>query len=116
LPAGSGTAIAGEILFQQQCTSSHWDKGQSAIANQLVGGDALNTSSPMKTVGSFWPYSITIFDYTRRIMPHNAPQSLTDDQVYAGGDSLHFIFEHNRCQRCRDGCQLLGFSENAKQG
>lgn len=83
LPAGSGTAIAGEALFQQQCASCHGDKGQGSIANRLVGGGALNTNSPVKTVGSFWPYSTTIFDYTRRAMPHNAPQSLTNDQVYA---------------------------------
>jgi mono/diheme cytochrome c family protein len=83
LPAGSGTAIAGEVLFQQQCASCHGDKGQGSIANRLVGGGALNTNSPVKTVGSFWPYSTTIFDYTRRSMPHNAPQSLTSDQIYA---------------------------------
>ena len=72
-----------EVLFQQQCASCHGDKGQGSIANRLVGGGALNTNSPVKTVGSFWPYSTTIFDYTRRAMPHNAPQSLTNDQVYA---------------------------------
>lgn len=83
LPAGSGTAIAGEVLYQQQCASCHGDKGQGSIANRLVGGGALNTNSPVKTVGNFWPYSTTIFDYTRRAMPHNAPQSLTNDQVYA---------------------------------
>jgi S-disulfanyl-L-cysteine oxidoreductase SoxD len=83
LPSGSGTAIVGESLFQQQCASCHGDKGQGAIANRLVGGGGLNTKSPVKTIGSYWPYSTTIFDYTRRSMPHNAPQSLTNDQVYA---------------------------------
>jgi cytochrome c len=48
-----------------------------------LGGGSLNTNSPVKTVGSFWPYSTTIFDYVKRAMPHQAPQSLTDDQVYA---------------------------------
>jgi cytochrome c len=91
LPAGSGTAITGEVLFQQQCASCHGDKGQGSIANQLVGGGALNTSSPVKTVGSFWPYSTTIFDYTRRAMPHNAPQSLTNDQVYAATAYILFL-------------------------
>ena len=83
LPPGSGTAIAGEKLYQQQCASCHGDQGQGGPANRLVGGGALNTDKPVKTVGSFWPYSTTIFDYVKRAMPHQAPQSLTDDQVYA---------------------------------
>jgi len=91
LPAGSGTAITGEVLFQQQCASCHGDKGQGAIANRLVGGGALNTNAPVKTVGSFWPYSTTIFDYTRRAMPHNAPQSLSNDQVYAATAYILFL-------------------------
>jgi mono/diheme cytochrome c family protein len=83
LPAGSGSAVTGEIIYQQKCSSCHGEKGQSGIANRLVGGGQLNTDKPVKTVGSFWPYSTTIFDYVRRAMPHQAPQSLTDDQVYA---------------------------------
>ncbi len=83
LPAGSGTAAIGETIYQQKCSSCHGDKGQGGIANRLVGGGQLNTDKPVKTVGSFWPYSTTIFDYVRRAMPHQAPQSLTDDQVYA---------------------------------
>jgi mono/diheme cytochrome c family protein len=83
LPPGSGTAIAGEKLYQQQCASCHGDQGQGGPANRLVGGGALNTDKPVKTVGSFWPYSTTIFDYVKRAMPHQAPQSLNDDQVYA---------------------------------
>ncbi|MGV0980993.1 MAG: c-type cytochrome [Polynucleobacter sp.] len=83
LPSGSGTAVTGEIIYQQKCSSCHGDKGQGGIANRLVGGGNLNTDKPVKTVGSFWPYSTTIFDYVRRAMPHQAPQSLTDDQVYA---------------------------------
>ncbi|MEA9601390.1 cytochrome c [Polynucleobacter sp. MG-28-Ekke-A2] len=83
LPPGSGTAIIGEKLYQQQCASCHGDQGQGGPANRLVGGGALNTDKPVKTVGSFWPYSTTIFDYVKRAMPHQSPQSLTDDQVYA---------------------------------
>jgi cytochrome c len=83
LPLGSGTAIIGEKLYQQQCASCHGDQGQGGPANRLVGGGALNTDKPVKTVGSFWPYSTTIFDYVKRAMPHQAPQSLTDEQVYA---------------------------------
>ncbi len=83
LPAGSGTVATGEIIYQQKCSSCHGDKGQGGIANRLVGGGNLNTDKPVKTVGSFWPYATTIFDYVKRAMPHQAPQSLTDDQVYA---------------------------------
>jgi S-disulfanyl-L-cysteine oxidoreductase SoxD len=83
LPSGSGTAATGEIIYQQKCASCHGDKGQGGISNRLVGGGGLNTDKPVKTVGSFWPYATTIFDYVKRAMPHQAPQSLTDDQVYA---------------------------------
>ncbi|OWS70844.1 c-type cytochrome [Polynucleobacter campilacus] len=83
LPPGSSTATIGEKLYQKQCASCHGDQGQGGVANRLVGGGSLNTNSPVKTVGSFWPYSTTIFDYVKRAMPHQAPQSLTDDQVYA---------------------------------
>ena len=83
LPPGSGTVALGEVLYQQQCASCHGDKGQGGIANRLVGGGAFNTNSPVKTVGSYWPYATTIFDYIKRAMPHHSPQSLSDDQVYA---------------------------------
>ena len=83
LPAGSGSVTAGELVFQQQCASCHGAQGQGGVANRLVGGGGLNTANPIKTVGSYWPYATTIFDYIRRAMPHNAPQSLSNDQVYA---------------------------------
>lgn len=52
--------------------------------DRLAGGfGTLATGSPVKTVGSYWPYATTLFDYIRRAMPFNAPQSLTNDQVYA---------------------------------
>jgi len=91
LPEGSGTAIIGEMLYQQQCASCHGDKGQGGIANRLAGGGGLNTTTPIKTVGSFWPYPTTIFDYTRRAMPHKAPQSLSNDQLYAATAYILFL-------------------------
>jgi cytochrome c len=91
LPEGSGTAVVGETLYQQQCASCHGDKGQGGIANRLAGGGGLNTNTPVKTVGSFWPYPTTIFDYTRRAMPHNAPQSLSNDQLYAATAYILFL-------------------------
>jgi cytochrome c len=91
LPEGSGTAVVGETLYQQQCASCHGDKGQGGIANRLAGGGGLNTNTPVKTVGIFWPYPTTIFDYTRRAMPHNAPQSLSNDQLYAATAYILFL-------------------------
>ena len=50
----------------------------------LVGGQGtLATQQPVLTIGSFWPYATTVFDYIRRAMPFNAPGSLSDQQVYA---------------------------------
>lgn len=91
LPPGSGSVMAGQVLYQQQCANCHGDKGQGSIANRLVGGGGLNSNNPVKTVGSFWPYATTIFDYIKRSMPHNAPQSLTDDQVYAATAYVLFL-------------------------
>ena len=52
--------------------------------DRLVGGmTSLSDAKPVKTIGSFWPYATTVFDYVRRAMPFNAPQSLSDNEVYA---------------------------------
>src|SRR5437588_4217327 len=59
-------------------------RARAAVGDQLVGGQGtLATPKPVRTVGSFWPYAPTLFDYIRRAMPQNAPQSLTSDEVYA---------------------------------
>jgi cytochrome c len=50
----------------------------------LAGGaGTIGTAKPVKTVGSYWPYATTLFDFIRRAMPFNAPQSLTNDEVYS---------------------------------
>jgi cytochrome c len=60
--------------------------------DRLVGGDGtLATNHPVKTVGSYWPYATTLFDYVRRAMPFNAPQSLSNDQVYAVSAYILFL-------------------------
>jgi mono/diheme cytochrome c family protein len=85
LPPGSGTAAQGETVFVATCQKCHGERGTGKPNDALVGGLgtlAANTV-PVKTVGSFWPYATTLFDYIRRAMPLNAPKSLTDDQVYA---------------------------------
>jgi cytochrome c len=84
LPAGSGTAKQGEAVYVAQCQACHGPKGVGKPADPLVGGiGSLATAKPVRTVGSFWPYATTLFDYTRRAMPATKPLSLSSDEVYA---------------------------------
>jgi mono/diheme cytochrome c family protein len=84
LPPGSGNVSHGREVFDQQCAACHGAKGEGGIGDQLVGGQGtLATQKPLRTVGSYWPYAPTLFDYIRRAMPQNAPQSLSNDDVYA---------------------------------
>jgi mono/diheme cytochrome c family protein len=84
LPLGSGTVSHGREVFDQQCAACHGAKGEGGIGDQLVGGQGtLATPKPVRTVGSYWPYAPTLFDYIRRAMPQNAPESLSSDDVYA---------------------------------
>src|SRR5688500_8556477 len=82
LPPGSGDARAGAKVYVAKCQACHGDKGTGKPADPLVGGSGtLASPSPVRTVGSYWPYATTLFDYTRRAMPTTAPQSLADDEV-----------------------------------
>ena len=84
LPAGSGSVSHGREVFDQQCAACHGAKGEGGVGDRLVGGQGtIATPKPIKTVGSFWPYAPTLFDYIRRAMPQNAPQSLSNEDVYA---------------------------------
>ena len=84
LPPGSGTVSHGSEVFAQQCAACHGAKGEGGVGDRLVGGQGtLGTPKPVRTVGSYWPYAPTLFDYIRRAMPQNAPESLSDDDVYA---------------------------------
>ena len=85
LPPGSGTPQQGEAVYAAKCLGCHGEKGAGKPNDQLVGGiDTLTgEQTPVKTVGSFWPYATTLFDYVRRAMPFNAPRSLSNDEVYA---------------------------------
>jgi cytochrome c len=84
LPAGSGSVSHGREVFDQQCAACHGAKGEGGVGDRLVGGQGtLATPKPIRTVGSYWPYAPTLFDYIRRAMPQNAPQSLSNDDVYA---------------------------------
>lgn len=83
LPPGKGTALEGKAVYDAQCAVCHGLKGTGGSAGELAGGSALNGSHPDQTVGNYWPYATTIFDFVRRSMPLNAPRRLSDDQVYA---------------------------------
>jgi mono/diheme cytochrome c family protein len=85
LPPGNGTPQQGEQVYLAKCLACHGEKGSGKPNDQLVGGqESLGPGqTPVKTIGSFWPYATTVFDYVRRAMPLNEPKSLRDDEVYA---------------------------------
>ncbi len=84
LPAGKGTAVEGKEVFAKRCAKCHGAKGEGGDEAPLVGGKGSLTSvKPLKTIGSYWPYATTLFDYINRAMPFNQPGILTPDQVYA---------------------------------
>ena len=85
LPMGSGDAINGEEVFAEHCAICHGDFAEG-VDNwpELAGGlDTLADEDPVKTVGSYWPYLSTTWDYVKRSMPFGYAQSLSDDDVYA---------------------------------
>lgn len=96
LPPGQGTARVGETLYQNRCAMCHGNSGKEGPASRLRGSDGFfSWSDPLRvlridkyplqvlSVGAQWPYATSIFDYIRRAMPHYAPKSMRDDEVYA---------------------------------
>ncbi len=84
LPEGSGTAKDGAQVYEVRCKECHGEEGVGGDHAALIGNPAqLKETPPVKTVGSYWPYATTLFDYTRRAMPFEEPGTLTADQVYA---------------------------------
>jgi cytochrome c len=88
LPPGGGTAADGAPIYASQCANCHGDTGQKG--RDWLAGRQPEDAFPFgqqprerKTIGSYWPYATTLFDYIRRAMPQNAPGSLGDDQLYA---------------------------------
>lgn len=85
LPPGKGSVKEGEALFQEMCASCHGEFGEGAGRWPVLAGGhgTLRSERPEKTIGSFWPYASTVFDYVRRAMPFGNGQSLQAGQVYA---------------------------------
>ena len=84
LPEGSGTAAVGREIFAAKCSKCHGEKAQGDVGPALVGGQGtLNTAKPLKTVGSYWPYATTVWDYVNRAMPFDQPGLLKPPEVYA---------------------------------
>ena len=97
LPPGRGTAREGGAIYARQCAACHGAKGEGGQADRLVGAEPAGLAPfgpeyerwregrpdvPF-TVGNYWPYAATLFDYTRRAMPANAPGTLTADETYS---------------------------------
>ena len=85
LPSGRGTATEGEVVYAANCQACHGEKGVGGPNDALVGGigSLAPGKAPVKTVGSYWPYATTLFDYIRRAMPFPESKSLRSDEVYA---------------------------------
>jgi cytochrome c len=83
LPAGQGSVATGECLYAERCQSCHGERGTGGSGGHLAGRSPLNGPNPDRTVGNYWPYATTVFDYIRRAMPPQAPWSLTADETYA---------------------------------
>jgi mono/diheme cytochrome c family protein len=84
LPAGSGSVAAGREVFAAQCSRCHGANGEGGVGAILVGGQGtLRSARPLKTVGSYWPYATTLWDYINRAMPFDQPGLLKPPDVYA---------------------------------
>lgn len=85
LPEGHGTVTQGEKLFDENCSSCHGDFGEAVGRWPILAGGqgSLTDDRPVKSVGSYWPYLSTVYDYIRRAMPFGNARSLSDDDVYA---------------------------------
>jgi cytochrome c len=84
LPPGRGTPAQGAAVYAAKCQACHGEKGAGKPNDTLVGGfGTIASDKPaVKTIGSYWPYATTLFDYVRRAMPYNATKSLTNDELY----------------------------------
>ncbi len=85
LPEGQGTVAQGEEIWAEKCAACHGDFGEGVDRWPVIAGgvDTLAGDDPVKTVGSYWPYLSTVWDYVNRAMPFSEARSLEPDEVYA---------------------------------
>lgn len=83
LPSGSGTVAAGRDVFLTQCVACHGPTGTEGPNDRLVDSQQWDVAPTTRTVGNYWPYATTLYDYIRKAMPQLTPGTLTNDQVYA---------------------------------
>jgi cytochrome c len=84
LPPGRGTVQQGAQIYAAKCAVCHGPTGTEGPKDRLVGGrNTLSSQKPVKTIGSYWPYATTLYDYINRAMPFTAPQSLSADEIYS---------------------------------
>jgi len=92
LPPGSGTAAKGKDVYTRRCETCHGPTGKEGPQDILAGGKgSLVTDKPQKTVGSYWPYATTLWDYINRAMPFDHPSTLTPDEVYSAAAYVLFL-------------------------
>jgi S-disulfanyl-L-cysteine oxidoreductase SoxD len=83
LPDGAGTAESGRSVYRERCAACHGPQGEGGSGGHLAGRGSLSDPDPDQTVGNYWPYATTLFDFIRRAMPMDAPGSLRNDEIYA---------------------------------
>jgi cytochrome c len=96
LPDGKGTAAQGETVYRDKCAACHGASGEGnpPQGTQLVGGvGTLASDNPVRTVGSYWPYATSVWDYIHRAMPLTKPGSLSTDDTYA---VVAFLLNRNK--------------------
>ncbi len=95
LPQGSGTAIQGAVVYAAKCEACHGEKGAGGSALRLAGvkGTIGAKTATVRTIGTFWPYATTIFDYVYTAMPFMDTKSLSHDETYAVTAYLLYLNE-----------------------
>lgn len=106
IPAGSGDAEAGAVLYAQRCQHCHGEQGRGVPFDALAPTPGLAPSP--RLIGVFWPYATTLYDYIARAMPQQAPGSLTPDQAYALTAYLLFLNDLVDADQRIDGAFLRG--------
>lgn len=83
LPAGRGTVAEGRAIYVAKCQACHGVEGRGGSGGHLIGDGPLTGPDPDPAVSNYWPHATTLWDWTRRAMPMDAPGSLTVDETYA---------------------------------